>query len=76
LKFGAILASELVTKKQESFEIKQMSTQYNILCEGRKIYSNLTEEEYFDTMEDLAQQFYEQGSPSPEELETEMIEGN
>ena len=45
---------------------------YNILCNGRKIYQNLTEEEYFDTMEDLSEQFYETGSPNPSELETEI----
>lgn len=48
-------------------------TKYNILCKGRKIYSNLTEEEFFDTMEDLAQQFYESGTPDPSEIETEII---
>lgn len=46
---------------------------YNILCEGRKIYSNLTEEEYFNLMEDLADEFYRTGSPNPEQLETEII---
>jgi hypothetical protein len=50
------------------------STKYNILCKGRKIYSNLTEEEYFNTMEDLAIEFYQTGSPHPEELETEIME--
>jgi hypothetical protein len=45
---------------------------YNILCKGEKIYSNLTEEEYFDTMEDLAVKFYQSGSPKPENLETEI----
>jgi hypothetical protein len=49
---------------------------YNILCKGRKIYTNLTEEEYFNTMEDLSIQFYQTGSPNPEELETEMMEEN
>ena len=46
---------------------------YNILCKGEKIYSNLTEEEYFNTMEDLAVKFYQSGSPKPEDLETEII---
>jgi hypothetical protein len=46
---------------------------YNILCKGRKIYSNLTEEEYFNAMEDLSNQFYETGSPNPNEIETEII---
>lgn len=49
-------------------------TKYNILCEGEKIYSNLTQEEYFDTMQDLATQFYETGLPDPAHLYTEMIE--
>jgi hypothetical protein len=48
-------------------------TKYNILCKGRKIYNNLTEEEFFDTMEDLAQQFYESGIPDPSEITTEII---
>jgi len=49
---------------------------YNILCKGRKIYSNLTEEEYFNAMEDLSNQFYETGSPNPSEIETEIIGEN
>ena len=49
---------------------------YNIYCKGRKLYSNLTEEEYFDMMEDLSQEFYETGSPSPNDLETEIISEN
>ena len=53
--------------------IKESYETYNILCKGRKIYSDLTEEEYFDTMEDLAIQFYQTGSPNPDELETEII---
>ena len=53
---------------------KQANTEkYNILCNGRKIFSDLTEEEYFDTMEDLSIEFYQTGSPRPEDLETEII---
>ena len=66
-----ILAFALDTKKQESFEMTNET--YNILCKGRKIYSNLTEEEYFDIMEDLSIEFYQTGSPRPEDLETEII---
>jgi hypothetical protein len=47
---------------------------YNILCKGRKIFSALTEQEYFDIMEDLAIEFYQTGSPNPVELETEIVE--
>ncbi len=50
-----------------------MVDKYNILCEGRKIYSSLTEEEYFDIMEDLANDFYQTGSPNPNEIQTEVI---
>jgi hypothetical protein len=48
-------------------------TYYNILVKGRKIYSNLSEEEYFDIMEDLSMQFYEVGSPNPTDIDTEII---
>lgn len=51
-----------------------MTTKYNILCNGRKIHTNLTEEEYFNTLEDLANDFYQTGSPNPNEIETEVIE--
>jgi len=72
LKSGVTLASELVTKRQESFDFMS-NERYNILCKGKLLHSNLTEEEYMDTIEDLAQNFYEGGSPSPDEIETEII---
>lgn len=65
------LEFELDTKKHELSE--KMKEVYNILCNGRKIYSNLSEEEYFDIMEDLASEFYQTGSPNPNEIETEII---
>ena len=46
---------------------------YNIYCKGRKLFSNLTEEEYFDMMEDLSIEYYQTGSPRPEDLETKII---
>ena len=49
---------------------------YNILCKGRVIYKNLTQDEYFDIMEDLSREFYETGKPDPSELETELIGEN
>jgi hypothetical protein len=51
-----------------------MAEAYNILCRGRRIYSHLTEEEYFNVMEDLSLKFYQIGSPNPNEIETEVIE--
>lgn len=63
-------------KRQELSEAmtKKSDTRYSIICKGRKIYSSLTEEEYFEIMEDLAIQYYQTGSPDPQELTTEMIE--
>ncbi len=46
---------------------------YNILCKGRRIYSSLTEEEYFNVMEDLSIEYYQTGTPRPEDLETEIL---
>lgn len=49
---------------------------YNILCKGRRIFSRLTEEEYFNVMEDLSIQYYQTGTPKPEDLETEILTEN
>jgi len=51
-------------KRQESF---------NIICKGRTIYKDLTEEEMFDIMDQLALEYYQTGTPNPEELEVELI---
>ena len=71
MKSGATLVLESVTKKQELFDMKTET--YNILCKGRRIYTGLTEEEYFNVMEDLSIEFYQTGSPRPEDLETEIL---
>jgi hypothetical protein len=72
LKSGAILVLESGTRSQESFD--RMSNEcYNILCKGRRIYTSLTEEEYFNIMEDLSIEYYRTGSPQPEDLETEIL---
>ena len=52
-------------KKQELFSIS---------LNGNVLFDNLTEEEYFDKMEELAEQFYDTGSPHPLELRTEIKE--
>ena len=71
MKSGVILAFALVTRRQESSEMT--NERYNIICKGRRIYTALTEEEYFNTMEDLSIEFYQTGSPRPEDLETEIL---
>ena len=45
---------------------------YSITHKGEVLFENLTEEEYFDKMEELAEQFYDTGSPHPLELRTEI----
>jgi len=45
---------------------------YRVLMMGEVLHNDLTEEEYFDTMEDLAQQFYQTGHPSAQQLKTEI----
>jgi len=48
-------------------------TKYTILRKGEVIYKNLTEDEYFDIMEDLSIEYYQTGSPRPQDLETKII---
>jgi hypothetical protein len=48
-------------------------TRYTILHKGEVLYENLTQDEYFDTMEDLSMDFYQNGSPKPQDLETKFI---
>ena len=48
-------------------------TKYTILHKGEVLYKNLTEEEYFDIMEDLAIEFYQTGKPNPSDIHTEII---
>ena len=48
-------------------------TKYTILHKGKVMYRNLTEEEYFDTIEDLSEQYYQKGFPRPQDLETKMM---
>ena len=47
-------------------------TEYTILHKGKVLYKNLTEEEYFDKMEDLSIEYYQKGSPRPQDLETKI----
>jgi len=48
-------------------------TRYTILHKGEVLYDNLTQNEYFDIMEDLSMDFYQKGSPRPQDLETKII---
>ena len=63
MKSGVIHEFVSDMKKQELYRVRR----------GQEILGkNLTEEEYFDLMEDLAQQFYEDKLPNPLDLTTEI----
>ena len=47
---------------------------YSITHKGKGLFEDLTEEEYFDKMEELAEEFYENGTPHPLELRTSIKE--
>ena len=49
-------------------------TKYTILHKGKVLYKNLTENEYFDIMEDLSIEYYQKGSPRPQDLETKITQ--
>ena len=49
-------------------------TRYNILIDGKVIHENLSQDDYFNKIEDLAQDFYIDGIPNPQDLRTEFIE--
>jgi len=48
--------------------------EYTILHRGKVLHKNLTEEEYFDIMEDLSIEYYQKGSPRPQDLETKITQ--
>ena len=50
-----------------------MTDKHTILQNNKVLCKDLTEEEYFDMMENLSIEYYQTGSPNPEELETEIL---
>ena len=55
-------------------EEKKKPELYSISHKGEVLFDNLTEEEYFDKMQDLADDFFANGTPHPLELRTEVKE--
>ena len=49
-----------------------MEEKYTILLKGKVLYKGLTEEEYFDIMEDLSIEYYQKGTPRPQDLKTNI----
>ena len=63
LKYGVIHEFVSDMKKQELYRVRR----------GQEILGkNLTEEDYFELMEDLAQKFYDGDLPNPLDLTTEI----
>ena len=63
LRSGVILVFVLGMKNKELYSI----------YEGDKLlFENLTQDEYFSAMEDLAYEFYDNGSHNPQNIRTEI----
>ena len=50
-----------------------MADKYTILIKGETKFKNLTEEEYFDIMDDLAVEYYQTGRLRPSDIETKVF---
>ena len=53
-----------------------MADRYRIYVNNIEKFSDLSEHEYFDIMEDLAIEFYQTGKPSPADIRTEIKKGD
>lgn len=51
-----------------------MADKYSILLNGYPLFSDLSQFEYFERMEDLSIEFYQTGKPRPDELTTEITQ--
>ena len=49
-------------------------TLYTILKDGEAVFTDLSQSEYFDRMQDFAVEFYLTGKNDPSEYTTQMIE--
>ena len=54
--------------------IRMRRTKYTILKNGKAVFSDLSQSEYFDRMQDFAVEFYLRGNNDPDQFTTEMIE--
>ena len=50
-----------------------MSDRYSIYIQDECKFSDLTQHEYFDIMEDLSIEFYQTGKPNLADIRTEII---
>ena len=70
MRFGATLVFVLVMKSHELSDTMAWEESYTIEVNGKALFKNLDQEEYFDRMEDLALEYYQTGSPCPKEIKT------
>ena len=59
---------------REDKDYIEMASRYNILRNGKVIFENVGQIEYFDIMEDFAIEYYQSGTPNPNEITFELIE--
>ena len=45
---------------------------YSISYKGEVLHKDLSRDEYFETMQDLADEFFKNGTPHPLELDTDV----
>tara|TARA_R100001082_G_scaffold88734_1_gene55198 strand:+ start:1471 stop:1641 length:171 start_codon:yes stop_codon:yes gene_type:complete len=45
---------------------------YKILIDGKEVFTGLGQVEYFHRMEDYALEYYQTGSPHPDNIKTEI----
>ena len=44
---------------------------YRVTIDGKRRYDCLTQNEYFELMDDLSLEFYQTGTPHPDDIKTE-----
>ena len=44
---------------------------YKVYIRGKEVYDRLTQNQYFELMEDLSIEFYQTGTPHPDDIKTE-----
>ena len=64
------------TRKVSYHLIPMAEDRYTIKVNGEVLFKSLSQDEYFDRMEDLALEYYQRGVPRPESIETIIINEN
>ena len=54
--------------------IRMRRTKYTILKNGKAVFTDLSQSEYFDRMQDFVVEFYLTGKNNPDEFTTQMTE--